>query len=212
MSAKRSRQVLIAAIVASLLLHLIFAGYFRWSNVPSVEGQPEVIRVQHIRVARIQTPPPTPPPTPAPTPIVHASIAPPVVRTHTLSGPGLHVAHGTPATPAPASTPVPTPVPEATRAVSCVSTTTGPAIESTPTMPPIPPDARASKKSGTAAIAVQLDPQGRVTGTSVAQTSGDSGLDAVAAQMATNATYVPKVENCKAVASTYTFTVQFVAW
>lgn len=213
MSAKRSRQVLIAAIVASLLLHLIFAGYFRWATYTSVEGQPEIIRIRRIQVARIQTPPPTPPPTPAPTPIVRASIAPPVVHTQTHSGPPApHVAAGTSVTPVPAETPASTPAAQATRATSCVSTTTGPSIESMPTIPPIPPDVRANKKSGTAAIAVQLDAQGRVTGTSVSQSSGNAGLDAVAAQMASSATYVPKIQNCKAIEGTYTFSVQFAAW
>jgi TonB family protein len=66
--------------------------------------------------------------------------------------------------------------------------------------------------SGTAAIQVQIDPQGGVTNATVAQSSGNTGLDAVAMQMARNATYSPALANCKPVASTYTFRVKFVAW
>jgi TonB family protein len=71
---------------------------------------------------------------------------------------------------------------------------------------------RAAKVSGTAAIEVSLDPKGRVLEARVAQSTGNTGLDTVAAQMARGATYTPKYVNCRAVAGTYTFTVKFVAW
>ena len=85
-------------------------------------------------------------------------------------------------------------------------------MQSTPDVADIPADVRAANKSGTAAIEVALDPQGKVTSAAVAQSSGNSGLDAVAAEMARNATYSPKLQSCKPVAGTYTFTVHFAAW
>ncbi|HEY9179906.1 MAG TPA: TonB family protein, partial [Candidatus Baltobacteraceae bacterium] len=59
---------------------------------------------------------------------------------------------------------------------------------------------------------VQIDPKGAVTNAAVSQSSGNSGLDAVAMQMAKSASYSPALVKCKPVASTYTYSVKFVAW
>jgi TonB family protein len=87
-----------------------------------------------------------------------------------------------------------------------------PAVTATAQPADIPPEARASKTNGTAAIQVQIDPQGHVTDATVSQSSGNVSLDAVAMQMARAATYTPALVKCKPVASAYTFTVKFVAW
>lgn len=87
-----------------------------------------------------------------------------------------------------------------------------PAVGATAAPVAIPPDARASKISGTAAIQLHIDPQGQVTAATIAQSSGSPALDAVAEQMAKSATYTPALVKCKPVASTYTYTVKFVAW
>jgi TonB family protein len=215
MSAARARKLLLAALAASLLFHLMFAGYFRWPLLQHLNDQSSIIRVRELRVSRIvHTPPPTPIPTPVRTPLVRSSIAPPVVHTHTLNGPPApHVAaSGLIATPAPVATPAATPAPVATQAGACASANAAPAIQATPDVADIPAAARASKTSGTAAIHVALDPQGHVTDASVAQSTGNAGLDAVAMQMARNAIYSPKYDGCKAVAGVYTFTVRFSAW
>jgi TonB family protein len=111
------------------------------------------------------------------------------------------------ATPAP--TPIATPAPEA-----CLYHDISPAVAATadPASFAIPAQARASKVSGTAQIQVQIDPQGAVTAATVAQSSGNTGLDDIAVQMAKSATYKPALVKCKPIASTYTFSVHFVAW
>jgi TonB family protein len=114
--------------------------------------------------------------------------------------------------PTPQATSLPTPVAIASSASACVRSNADPGIVATPGPPDIPPAVRAQKVSGTAAIAVSLDARGRVTATSISQSSGNPGLDAIAAQMARDATYSPRYAACKAVAGTFTFTVKFAAW
>ncbi|HEV3152202.1 MAG TPA: TonB family protein [Candidatus Baltobacteraceae bacterium] len=215
MSAARARKVLLAAIAVSLLIHLIFAGYIRWPFLERLNDESTVIHVHELRVARIiHTPPPTPVPTPVRTPAVRSSIAPPVIHTHSVSGPPVpHVAASGPvATPVPVVTAAPTPAPVSTHPGACVSENANPAVESTPDVPDIPPAVRAGKTSGTAAIHVDLDPGGHVVNAGIAQSSGNAGLDAVAMEMARDATYSPKYDGCKPVAGVYTFTVRFAAW
>lgn len=212
MSAARARKVLLAAVAASLLLHLVFAGYFHWPSFDRTNAS-QVFKVREIRIARVaHTPPPTPRPPPVSTPAVRASIAPPLVQTHGGKGPPAprKIASGPPATQPPP--PTATPAPLATRQGACAFANADPTIAATPGVADIPADARASKTSGTTAVQVSLDPQGQVTAAVVAQSSGNAGLDAVATQMARDATYTPKYQNCKAVAGSYTFTVKFVAW
>ena len=216
MSAWRARKVFIAAIAISLLLHLIFAGYFRWPfRGPSSETQ--VINVRVLRIARMPPPTPAPTPTPVPTPVatpaVHASIAPPKIAVHKGKGPPLRtISTGKAHTPLPARTPVPTPAATATSTGPCANANADPTVQTTPDVPDITATARESKADGIAAVQVALDPQGSVTDTTIAQSSGNAALDAVAMQMARDATYSPKYQDCKAVASTYTFRVKFAPW
>lgn len=214
MSAARARKVLIAAIAISLLIHLLLAGYIRWPFLqPSSET--EVVKVRRITVARIapQTPAPTPVPTPRATPAAKPKVIPPAVTTRGSRGPRVArvIAPAALKTPAPTATAAPTPAATAV-AQACIAHDISPAVAATSAPVDIPAQARASKVSGTAAIAVQIDPQGHPTQASVSQSSGSTGLDAVAMQMAKTATYTPALVKCKPVASTYTFTVKFVAW
>jgi TonB family protein len=220
MSAGRARKILLAALAISLLVHLLLAGYIRWPIFGQSREEP-VAKVRILRIARRTPPPPptpapTPVPTPAATPMVHASIAPPPVTPRGNKG----VPH-VQTVPVPAHTPTvratataaPTPMATATAAAPCGGHANAePTVASTPDVADITPEARASKISGTAAIHVVLDPQGHVTDASVAQSSGNAGLDATAMQMARSATYTPHYVDCKPVAGAYTFTVKFVAW
>lgn len=214
MSAKRARRLLLAAIAVSLLMHLIFAGVVRWPLLQRLSQQQQVIRVRELRISRIvPTPPPTPVPTPVRTPVVRSSIAPPVIHSHTVGPPVPHVAASAAAvTPGQLPTPAITPSPVAAHPGQCVSANASPAVESTPEGADISAEIRAAKATGTAAIRVSLDPQGRVTDTTIAQSTGNAGLDSVAMTMARQATYTPQYQGCTAVAGAYTFTVRFVAW
>lgn len=215
MSAARARQIMFAALVISLLLHLVLAGYIPWP-FNRTSTQSEVVKVHTITIARIppRTPPPvaTPAPTPHATPAIKTKVVPPQITPRGTKG--LPVAQviaptrGT--TPSPAATPAPTTTVPAAQA--CLQHDISPAVAATSPPVQIPPDARASKVSGVSAIQVQIDPEGRITDATVARSSGNSGLDDVAVQMAKTATYTPALVKCKPVASVYTFTVKFVAW
>lgn len=217
MSASRARKVMIAAVAISLLLHLILAGYIPWPfNQPREETQ--IVKVRQMTIARIvphTPPPPTPAPVPRATPAVKVKVVPPAVTTRGVKGQRvpLAVSPMSGKTAAPPATPQPTPSATAV-AQACQFHDISPAISATadPASIGIPPEARAAKVSGTAQIQVQIDPQGAVAKASVAQSSGNSGLDAVAMQMAKSATYTPALVKCKPVASTYTYSVKFVAW
>lgn len=217
MTAARARYVLLAAIAISLLVHLLIAGYIRWPALMRPHAEEPLAKVRIVTVARMTPrPPPSPPPTPAPTPratpVSRASIAPPAVTTHAAKGvPAAPKVSGPRTAPPATLAPAPSPV-AAASASSCVHSSSEPAIAATPDAADIPEQVRAAKVTGTAAIAVSLDPQGRVLDTAVSQSTGNAGLDAVAAQMARSATYTPKYVACKAVAGTYRFTVRFVAW
>ncbi len=217
MYVKRSRTLLIAAAVVSLLVHLILAGYVRW---PVFDRSPEQERLTRIRILRVarrvpQTPQPTPAPTPIRTPAVRASIVPPAIAARGSKGlaPAKTLAVPAAGTPPPRAKPAPTPAATATASGPCAGhADTDPTVAATPDAADIPPQARASKASGTAAVRVSLDAEARVLQANLTVSSGNAGLDAVAVQMARGASYTPKYVGCKAVAGDYTFTVKFVAW
>jgi TonB family protein len=228
MSAARARRLLLAAFAVSLLVHLFLAGYIRWPQLEQASREPQIV-VRQITIARMPRripAPPTPAPTPIPTPVStpaptpRASIAPPRTFAHAAKAHPAPRAIGSTGAAAhahvaarPPSTPVPAPAPSATSPpAACLHSDTAAAIASTPDPVDIPPNVRAAKASGTTSVQVSLSPQGQVTNTTVTQSSGNPGLDAVAIQMARTATYTPQYSNCKAVAGTYTFTAKFVAW
>lgn len=220
MSAARARKILLAALAISLLVHLLLAGYIRWPIFGQSREEP-VAKVRILRIARRTPPPPTPAPTPVPTPAatpaVHASIAPPPVTPRGNKGlPRVQTIPVPARTPSVRATVAPTPIitPTATPLGACGGhENADPTVAATPDAAvDITPQARASKISGTAAVHVLLDPQGHVTDASIAQSTGNAGLDATAMQMARSATYTPRYVDCKAVAGDYTFTVKFVAW
>ncbi len=204
---RRVPRLLLVAFALSLLAHVIVA-FVLHPPVPTPESQAEVVSIQHRPATIALTRPPTPPPprpkqTPAPHP---ASSAPPARK-----GPGnAPTSGGAGATPVPVVATA-TPQPVAT-AAPCAHADIAAAVVSTPGPPEIAPETRASATNGIARVAVQLDPGGQVTGTSVAQSTGNSSLDLVAVGMARDVRYTPALRDCKPVAGVYTFSVKFVAW
>ncbi len=81
-----------------------------------------------------------------------------------------------------------------------------------PPTPDIPAAARGAAVSGTARVRVTVDPNGTIAAASLAQSSGDSGLDLAALAMARSASYAPATHACKPVAAEYVYAVKFVAW
>lgn len=216
MNVRSARRVLLAALAISLLLHAILAGYLRWPRGTGTSQEPQIIVVRHVTIARIvpHTPAPARPiPThPPQAAAAHAKIAPPAL-THTgTHGPPATAGLPAPGRAPPSAAPKVTASPQPVAGGACVRPDASPSVSASPPVADIPPEARIAKVSGTAAIAVSLDAQGRVTGAKVAQSSGSTGLDQAALQMAQNATYAPKLTACKPVPGDYTFTVKFVAW
>jgi TonB family protein len=208
---KRIPRLLVIAFALSLLVHLVVALIMR-PPTATPQGQTEVVSIEHrsatIAMTKARTPPPPPPKrTPAPRTVASA----PPRKPTGLAGPA-GTAYGTPpaATPAPAS---PTPAPATTTAAGgCTQPNAPAAIAASPPPPEIAPEARAEATSGVALVRVQLDPTGQVTGTGVAQSSGNSSLDLVAVGMARDARYTPALHDCKPIAGDFTFSVKFVAW
>lgn len=207
----RGRKVLLAALAISILLHLLLAAYWYWPYAHN-QSEEQLSNVRIIQIARrtpapLQTPAPKPVQTPRIATKAHSKIAPPQVISH--SGPNATRGAVTyaPQTPHPVVTATP-----ARTAAGCTNPNAGPAVSATPDTPDIAAAARASRITGVVAIDVSLDPAGNVTDAKIARSIGNDGLDASALTMARNASYTPKLTACKGVASTYTFTVKFVAW
>lgn len=223
MHPSRTRRVLLIAFAISLLVHLIGAPFMRFAIGPR-NDQPEFVTLSKKRVISVLHTTPRPLPSERPTPVrsprpiaspAPARPKPRVVATHAFPG-----KHGPPRGSATAGTPTtaravpqtPLPVVTATPAGACVHPDASAAIAATPLPPEIAAGARAKATSGTTAVDVKLDADGRVLDATVAQSSGSGDLDIVAVAMARDATYTPKYVACKGVSSDYTFTVKFVAW
>jgi TonB family protein len=204
---KRAQRVLLVALALSLLVHAIVALVLHPATA-DFQSQPEaisVVRRSTVIVAHNTPPPPRHLQTPSPrnlTPPRPRATGASVVRSEG-SGPS----RATPAPPPPA----PTALPSAAGA-GCAQPNAVAAVVATPAPPEIPPAVRAERISAVALVTVALDPQGDVTGASVAQSTGNSSLDLVAEGMAREARYSAPLHDCKPIAGNATFSVKFVAW
>ena len=206
MNAGRARRLLLAAFAISLLVHLIVAFIIRRPR-PPVETQVETVSIRHrVTMSTMPTPPPRPKRTPVPRPAATSRPAP--RATHATLSTGAQGGTGrATAPPTLAPTPPPTAPPN-----PCEKNDIEAVVLSTPAPPDIPNAARAESTNGTTLVDVKLNARGGVTGAAVSQSSGNSSLDVVALGMARDSTYSPATHDCKPVASTYTFSVKFVAW
>lgn len=222
-------RTLVIAVIGSLTVHLVAAVLVRTERLktPSTRVTP----AQIIRVAALATPTPAPPtPTPAPPkreprrPVsqpVHRSSAVASAQRSTRparphSGPSI-VVHplppgtlmppggGPPGTASPAvavATPTAPPTPAcsdpdaAARALSAVA-------------PDTPQDAVAQGATGTAQIRVDLNSLGEVVGVSVYGSTGSMLLDDAALEAARESRYAPEQHNCKPIAGSYLYKVDF---
>jgi TonB family protein len=197
------RRVLAIAIALSLLLHAVIATVLRPAR-PASQNDVERVTIEHRSAIALQTPPPKPRRTPAPRP------RPSVIPAKAEPTPGRQALPGAPSvrgTAAPQPTPTPTPA-EAAPAVTpprCNGNDIGAATIGEQPQPDIP-------AAAIAVVAVRLNASGGVLSASVAQSTGNSSLDLVAVTMARSARYRPATHDCNAVASTYRYSVRFVAW
>ncbi len=194
------RWVLVAAFALSVLVHAILALLVHAPR-PSA-GQEKLAYAQRTVIVHMTPPPRTPSPRKQP-------IAPPRIAS-TLPQPSTPAVMPTPI-PTPPPTPTPAPVTH-TPASRCVTPDAPAALAGTPPPPEIPPGVRALGINGTAAVQVQIAPDGSVTGATIAATTGDPSFDAIAIAMARDAQYEPARHACKEIASSYLFRVQFAPW
>lgn len=208
MKIARNRRVLLIALALSLALHLVLAGYWYW---PRARQQP-LEQISNVRITRIVRRTPPPPQTPAPTPL-QSSVPAAQKQRPRVTPPRLTSRNGRNTVGVRETVQPPRVVVTATPPrAGCIRPNAPSAISATPEASEITADARTSRVSGTAAVDVSLDASGRVLDAKIARSSGNGGLDATALSMARGADYSPQFVACKTVASTYTFTVKFVAW
>ena len=216
MSPKRSRRLLVAAFVLSLLLHVTAARFVHTAVSPD---NPERVTLSHRTPLRIEKAvAPAPRATPSRPPALPRRAASPIsvpqVRASARSAhPGARgkaaSARGTPL-PRPAVSTAPQV--ERTAEPACPNPDVAAAVTASAPQPELAPAVRAEAVSGIAIVNVSLDARGRVTDTRLAQSSGSSELDIVAVQMARSAGYSPKYASCKAVAGEFAFSVKFFPW
>lgn len=72
-----------------------------------------------------------------------------------------------------------------------------------------PEIAREQGATGTTQVEVSIDPDGKITATSIYRSSGSQALDNAALAAARQSTYKADVRDCEAVAGSYLFTVVF---
>ena len=204
---RRAQRLLVAAFILSLLVHAIVALVLHpWRE--RQQNQPEVVGIyrRSVTIARAR---PTPHPPPRPT------IAPRVValaRPQSKTGKAAQAVAGGSGRATPAPSPPPQTPPPVASGGTCKTADVAAAVIATPGPPDIPVDARVDDTSGIATVRVSLDPEGQVLAAAVAQSTGNSSLDLVAAGMARDARYSAALHDCKPVAGSYTFSVKFVAW
>jgi periplasmic protein TonB len=206
-NSRRARRLLLAAFAISIIIHVVTAVFMHPPRTP-VESRVESVSIHHVvAVTRLVTPPPQPKRTPVPHPAPSARPAP--RATHATQSIGAAGGTGHP-------TPAPTPQPVVASATpagpGCAQPNADAAVVATPSPPDIPVSVRAQATSGVALVDVTLNAQGAVSDAKISQSTGNQSLDLVAVGMARNAQYSPATRACKAVASTYTLSVKFVAW
>jgi protein TonB len=238
---ERAKYFLLYGFAISIALHLILGPFLKFERTQAQEDTPQkvtVVRVPTPPPTPKPTPtphptiPPTPPPKTTPPPNTPAPQQPKIkintVKTSSkANGPteasnkyttgntqGIPQGEGTaapstapPATPAPApptATPKPTPTPLACARPNVPATTIH-AIE-----PDTPPMAAQQGISGVVQVKVALDENSHILGTSIYQ-SPSAILNSAALNAARNSTFQTEVRDCKPIAASYLFSVEFTS-
>jgi TonB family protein len=221
MSAVSNRRVLRIALAISLAVHLVIAAVIYSRPVTAAPEQPP----QRTQIVRLIAPPPTPTPQPPKHARTHVQ-----QRARRAVRAAVHVLHvaanphtiGPPIAAPVEPTPEPYPdvdesaAPETTSAPIIASPTPKPAC-SAPDIaaktidaqsPEVPDDVR-DGFIGTAKVRVDLDAAGKVVGASIYESTGSVPLDQAAIAAARESRYAPEERDCKNVAGSYLFTIDF---
>lgn len=217
MNATSNGRVIRIALAGSLAVHFIVALLVHPRPVHAEPPQ----EAQRTTIVHLIPPKPTPPPRKLLQPqkprvqrnaqTVHPIAHPPRLSTQHARGVAIAIPTGAPdpiepgvvngdgtATDSPAPTPTPKP--------SC-SAPDVPARTTFVQSPVVPDDV--SENGVTAKIRVDLDSNGTVTGVSVYESAGSMPLDRAALAAARQSRYAPEERDCKNIAGSYLFTVDF---
>lgn len=222
MGAPKTRRMLGTALAISLAAHLVLAAFVHVRPVDAVMYQPSPAVIIHLYVH--PKPKPTPLVRPQPhrefvaqnqTDVHHAS-----PRTHVSQRPhgdgpavppgptGEPNAPGNTGTPGAGGTNGPPGLPVDTPGPAC----SDPNVEAK-TLVAIAPDSSIGEtgaaSSVTAMVKVDLDENGRVLGVSTYASTGSLELDQAAMRAARESTYAPETRDCRPVAGSYLFKVEF---
>jgi len=195
--------VLVSAFAFSLLAHAFLAFFLHpprpTREVVQTRGTTEPIPMREVRRT---SPPRTPAPRRSPTIAVPQVLA------------ALSQRHAPLAQPSPASAPTAAASPAATQphAGSCTRPDAPAGVVAVASPPDIPAGVRAQDLAVTAAVRVQLDPSGAVTSASIEASTNSPSFDALAIEMARDTQYSPARHECKGMASSYVFRVQWAPW
>lgn len=217
MSAVSNGRVLRIALAGSVAVHLIIAAIVYSRPVTAAPEQPP----QKTHIYKFQLPPPTPTPPPKPAhPQRHAHAVRPAIHNpvHIAvtqpKGPPI----GPPVEPTGNPGPVDTAGPDTVPTDAPIAPTPTPkpacsapdiAAKTLVTQPPIVPEDQSDGFTGTAKVKVDLDAAGQVVGTSIYESTGNMQLDRAALDAARESRYAPEERDCKNVAGSYLFTIDF---
>jgi len=227
----RTTNFLLYGFALSILIHLLIGPLVQFKRTPEA---PE--KVETVKIDRMPTPPPTPKPTPKPTPTPTPPPATPppkqqaikintlktnahtggpseAANTHTTGSdtgspqgtsnspqPSAAPVAATPAPPPP--TPVPTPTPIACAVPNADARTISAAEPETPAI------AQQQGITGEVVVQVSLDENSHLVSASVVK-SPSALLNKAAIDAAKQSTFKTRIANCKPVADTYNFIVDF---
>ena len=220
MSAVSNGRVLRIALAGSVAVHLIIAAIVYARPVTAApEQQPQKT---HLYKFLLQPPTPKPPPRKPvlPHPQRHARAVRPAIHNP------VHIAVTKPDGPpmGPPVEPTGNPVPVDTSGPGIAPTDAPIAPTPTPkpacsapdvpaktlvTQSPIVPEDQSDGFAGTAKVKVDLDAAGQVVGTSIYESTGNMQLDRAALSAARESRYAPEERDCKNVAGSYLFTIDF---
>ena len=220
MGAPRNRRILGTALALSLTAHLILAAFVHVHPVDAVMYQPSPAVIIHLYIH----PKPKPLVRPQPphefvaqnqTDVHHVAQRPHVSQRPHGAGPavpsaptGEPNAPGNTGTPGSGGTNGPPGLPIDTPGPAC----SDPNVEAK-TLVAIAPDSSSGDIGAgtnvTAMVKVDLDANGRVLGVSMYASTGSLELDQAAMRAARESSYAPEMRDCRAVAGSYLFKVEF---
>jgi TonB family protein len=235
-TAARSWNFLLYGFLISIALHLILGPFFKAPHTQTEEETPQKVTVAKIPTppptppptpTPKPTPPPTPPPKETPPPKQTPSPQQPKIKIHTIKQTNTHTTNtelanqytkgnteGIPqgqGTAAPASappaTPAPPPPPPTPKPLMCarpnVEATTVHAIE-----PDMPAMAQQQGITGDVTVVISLDENSHILSATV-DSSPSKLLNAAALSAARQSTFQTEIRDCKPVAASYKFVVEF---